>query len=65
MMDETFNEMSNDRIIAVLKELKSRYSGTYPSKFYFSLGYAIRLFEKEMKKEQHETKRPLYRDCKL
>jgi len=41
----TYNEMSVDRIISTLKELKHEVRNRKPSKYFFALGHAIRKME--------------------
>ena len=49
----TYNEMSIDRIISTLKELKQEVRSRKPSKYFFALGHAIRQIE-ESKRNQIE-----------
>jgi len=45
-MDEpTINQMSDNRVLEVLKELKHQQHGKSPSKYFFALGHAIRFIE--------------------
>ena len=43
--DSTYKEMSKDRIIEALKELKHEMFKRTPSKYFFALGHAIRFIE--------------------
>ena len=45
MTELLYQDMQKEKIIAALKELKSIYHSRPPSKYYFALGHAIRLFE--------------------
>ena len=45
MHEQTFSPMSKGRIIDTLQELKTKYRGHTPSKYYFALGHAIRCIE--------------------
>jgi len=42
MEELLFKEMSKEKIIAALEELKHLYFGKSPSKYFFALGHAIR-----------------------
>jgi len=45
-MDEiTITEMSKERILEALQDLKSQWAMKSPSKYYFALGHAIRSIE--------------------
>ena len=46
--DSTYKEMSKDRIIEALKELKHEMFKRTPSKYFFALGHAIRFIEKDL-----------------
>jgi len=45
MEDLEITPMSTERILDVLKELKHLHFGKTPSKYFFALGHAIRVFE--------------------
>ena len=46
--------MPRERILKVLKELKHLHSGKTPSRYFFALGHAIRIFEKIQPVEKDE-----------
>ena len=45
MSELLYKDMPKEKIINTLKELKATWHGKSPSKYYFALGHAIRLFE--------------------
>lgn len=45
MSELLYKEMSKDKIIKSLQELKTMWRSKSPSKYYFALGHAVRLFE--------------------
>lgn len=45
MNELIYQDMPKERVVETLQELKTIWRGKSPSKYYFALGHAIRLFE--------------------